>query len=192
MARSMKQVLFFGDSLTAGYGLGSPQTQSLPALLSERAISDGNAFHFINAGISGDTTASALIRLPKLLQLPSDIIVVALGANDMLRGYPADTLATNLENVIQLIKKAHPQSGILLLGMELPKWITAKQADAYRNIYANLAKHQQLSFLPFLLEGVIGDMRLNLPDRVHPNAKGYQLIAHRVWPLLKKLLDTVA
>jgi len=184
----MKQVLFFGDSLTAGYGLASPQTQSLPALLSARAIEAGSAFHFINAGISGDTTTTALVRLPKLLQIPSDIFVVALGANDMLRGYPADTLAANLESIIGQIRKAQPMAKILLLGMELPIWINVGQADAYRNTYAKLAGHHQLTFLPFLLDGVIGKMHLNLPDRVHPNEKGYQLIAQRVWPLLKGLL----
>jgi len=184
----MKEIIFFGDSLTAGYGLHSPQTESLPALLSEKAIAAGNAFHFVNAGISGDTSSSALLRLPELLKLPADIFVVALGANDMLRGYLPSTMAVNLENIVTQIKGVYPTVRILLLGMELPSWITAQRAAQYRNIYSSLAKKYELTFLPFMLEGVIGIRHLNLPDLVHPNAAGYKIISERVWPLLKDLL----
>lgn len=185
---SMKQILFFGDSLTAGYGLRSPQTESLPALLAQKAAHEQNSFHFINAGVSGDTTSSALLRLPKLLSAKSDIFVVALGANDMLRGYAPELLEKNLEAIIAKMKLANPSAKILLLGMELPFWITAQRAEGYRNIYGRLASKHQLSFLPFLLESVIGIPTLNLPDLVHPNAKGYEVIANRVWPLLRALL----
>jgi len=184
----MKEIIFFGDSLTAGYGLHSPQTESLPALLAEKARAGGSAFHYLNAGISGDTTSSALLRLPKLLKLPVDIFVVALGANDMLRGYLPSSMAMNLENIVIQIKQAHPKAKILLLGMELPTWITAQRASQYRNIYVSLAEKYELAFLPFLLDGVIGIRHLNLPDLVHPNAQGYKMIGERVWPLLKGLL----
>ncbi len=184
----MKEIIFFGDSLTAGYGLHSPQTESLPALLSKKAVEAGIAFHFVNAGISGDTTTSALLRLPQLLKLPADIFVVALGANDMLRGYLPSNMSHNLENIVTQIKQVHPSAKILLLGMELPTWITAQRATQYRNIYSSLAKKYELAFLPFLLEGVIGNRHLNLPDLVHPNAQGYKIICDKVWPLLKGLL----
>jgi len=181
----MKKILFFGDSLTAGYGLSNPQTQSLPSLLAQMARSEGTPFTYTNAGISGDTTSSARLRLPKLLALSYDIYVVALGANDMLRGQSATTISRNLEEIINQLTKANPTAKILLLSMELPVWITASRASQYRDVYCKLADKFSLAFLPFLLEGVIGVRELNLPDLVHPNAQGYQQIAKRVWPLLQ-------
>ena len=183
----MKKILFFGDSLTAGYGLSDPKTQSFPALLAQKAKNEGIPFEYTNAGISGDTTISALLRLPKLLVKSYDIYVVALGANDMLRGQSAQAISQNLEQIISQIKYVHPLAKILLLGMELPTWITASRAIQYKDVYRKLADKHSLAFLPFLLEGVIGIRTLNLPDLVHPNAEGYQQIAERVWPLLKSL-----
>ena len=184
----MKNILFFGDSLTAGYGLRFPSTEAFPALLAKIAKDEALAFSFKNAGVSGDTTSSALQRLAPLLEPHTDIFVVALGANDMLRGYLPTTMAQNLEKIITQIQKVVPTAKILLLGMELPSWITAQRAAQYRDIYSNLARKYQLTFLPFLLEGVIGSRQLNLPDLVHPNAAGYVVIANRVWPLLRKML----
>lgn len=97
-------------------------------------------------------------------------------------------MSQNLEQIIRQIKQAQPQAKILLLGMELPAWITASRASQYKDIYRKLADLYQLTFLPFLLEGVIGQRALNLPDLIHPNAMGYEQVARRVWPLLKPLL----
>lgn len=184
----MKKILFFGDSLTAGYGLNAPTRQSFPALLEKKASNEGTPFEYTNAGISGDTTASALLRLPMLLNKPYDIYVIGLGANDMLRGHPPASMSQNLEQIIHQLKQAQPHAKILLLGMELPAWITASRASQYKDIYRKLAERHQLAFLPFLLEGVIGQRAVNLPDLVHPNAMGYEHVARRVWPLLKPLL----
>ncbi len=185
----MKNIVFFGDSLTSGYGLSSPPTESFPSLLAEIALAAGKPFHFTNAGVSGDTTSSALIRLDKLLQQRQvAIFVIALGANDMIRGYEPGLIVQNLEKIISKIQIAHPHSKILFLGMELPHWITTQRAAAYRNLYSNIAKKYNLVFLPFLLDGVMGSRTLNLSDLVHPNAAGYKVVASRVWLKLEKLL----
>ncbi len=173
----MKKILFFGDSLTAGYGLNAPTRQSFPALLAQKSMNEEIPFEYTNEGISGDTTASALLRLPMLLKKPYDIYVIGLGANDMLRGHAPALMSQNLEQIIRQIKQVQPQAKILLLGMELPAWITASRASQYKDIYRKLADLYQLTFLPFLL-----------PDLLHPNAMGYEQVARRVWPLLKPLL----
>lgn len=184
----MKHILFFGDSLTAGYGLASPTSESLPALLAQQAAQENLDFSYINAGISGDTSATALQRLPSLLKGNIDIFVIGIGANDILRAYPPATMSSNITAIIQKIRISDHNAKILLLGMELPDWISHQRVSVYRDIYRNLAANYDIALLPFLLEGVIGDRSLNLPDLIHPNAKGYRIIAQRVWPLLRSLL----
>ncbi|MFI5453411.1 arylesterase [Pedobacter sp. UC225_61] len=184
----MKHIVFFGDSLTAGYGLKSPSTESLPALLAKKALEENKEFSYTNAGVSGDTSATALQRLPIILKEKIDIFVLGIGANDIIRGHTAQSMNTNIESIIQKIRISDHNTKMILLGMELPAWISHKTVSAYRESYKNLAKKYELPFLPFLLEGVIGNQMLNLPDLVHPNAAGYQIIAENVWPLLQALL----
>lgn len=185
----MKQIVFFGDSLTAGYGLRSASTESFPALLKEQIDKAGFNYQIINAGISGDTSQSGLSRLENVLRYPADIFFLGLGANDILRSYPSSTTAVNLDKIITRVKEKYPKVKIVLLGMELPEWIVTSIADTYRKLYRGLAEKHNLSYLPFLLEGVIGKAELNLPDRLHPNANGYRIIADRVWPVLQNLLE---
>ena len=184
----MKQIIFFGDSLTAGYGLKSVDTESFPARLQQKIFATGYNYQVINAGLSGDTTSSGLARLNKHLLGPADIFVIALGANDMLRGYSPVTMATNILEIIARVKKRYPKIKLLLLGMELPAWITAANAAQYRQLYSSIASRENVALLPFLLEGVAGQRSLNFPDGVHPNARGYEIIAEKVWPALQKLL----
>lgn len=184
----MKHILFFGDSLTAGYGLKDPATESFPALLAAKARQENLEFTYTNAGISGDTTATALARLQKLLNPNIDIFVVGIGANDILRAYAPATMSANLEKIIQKIRLESHSAKILLLGTELPAWISHNSVSAYRDIYTSLAGKYDIKLLPFLLGGVIGNRSLNLADLVHPNKEGYKIIATRVWPLLKDLL----
>jgi acyl-CoA thioesterase-1 len=186
----MKHILFFGDSLTAGYGLKQPELDSFPALLSKIAEQENLAFSYTNAGISGDTSYSALLRLPTLQQAHIDIFVIGIGANDMRRGYSPQSLTYNIELIINKIKISHPQAKILLLGMELPQWITHDSVILYRDIYTKIAKKFELTLVPFLLEGVIGNPTLNLRDLAHPNEKGYQLIAGRLWLPLESMLKS--
>jgi acyl-CoA thioesterase-1 len=185
----MKQIIFFGDSLTAGYGLRSAATESFPALLQQKINQSGFPYQIINAGISGDTTQSALYRLENILRSPVAIFILALGANDMIRSHSPAATAANLEKIIHRVKETNPQVKLALLGMELPSWITQSRAEPYRKLYRGLAEKYGMNYLPFLLEGVAGKPELNMPDGLHPNATGYQIIAERVWPLLHSMLE---
>ena len=187
--KKMKRIVFFGDSLTAGYGLSNPSLESFPALLAERAKAEGFEFNYMNAGVSGDTTQSALLRLPKVLTDYIDIFVIGIGANDILRAYDPKKMAANIESIIQKIRLANHCSKIILLGMELPKWIAHQSLRGYQNIYTDLAYKFDLVFLPFMLEEVIGNKNLNMSDLVHPNKEGYKIISARIWPLLKSTLE---
>ncbi|MEQ7801882.1 arylesterase [Pedobacter sp. ASV1-7] len=185
----MKQIIFFGDSLTAGYGLRSASTESFPAILQQKINQSGFPYQIINAGISGDTTQSALYRLENVLRSPATIFILALGANDMLRSHSPAATAANLEKIILRVKETNPEVKLALLGMELPGWITQARAEPYRKLYRSLSEKYGMSYLPFLLEGVAGKPELNIPDGLHPNAAGYQIIAERVWPLLHSMLE---
>lgn len=185
----MKQIIFFGDSLTAGYGLRSASTESFPAILQQKINQSGFPYQIINAGISGDTTQSALYRLENVLLSPATIFILALGANDMLRSHSPAATAANLEKIILRVKETNPEVKLALLGMELPGWITQARAEPYRKLYRSLSEKYGMGYLPFLLEGVAGKPELNMPDGLHPNAAGYQIIAERVWPLLHSMLE---
>lgn len=184
----MQQIVFFGDSLTAGYRLANPDTQSLPALIQQK-IKDANLnYHVVNAGISGDTSASGLDRITGLLNQQIDIFVLALGANDILRNISPTATSRNLQSIITLVKEKFPNVKLLLLGMELPVWVPGIRVSEFRKIFRNLATTNKMAFLPFLLEGVAGIKNYNLPDGVHPIASGYEIIANNVWPVLLPLL----
>lgn len=183
----MKTILFFGDSLTAGYGL--PTAQAYPALIQQKLKDAGLEYTVINAGISGDTTASGLYRLDRWLSGPVDIFVLALGANDGLRGIPARETSQNLQQIIDKVKNKHPEAQIILSGMEIPDIVPGRYAAEFRTLFRELAIKNNVSFVPFLLEGVAGVRKLNLPDGVHPNAEGQKLLARHTWTVLKDLLQ---
>ena len=185
----MKQIVFFGDSLTAGYGLKDPLSESLPALIANEIEKTGLDYQVINAGISGDTSWSGLARLDEVLATPVDVFVLELGANDLLRGYSAQQLRANLQKIIDKVRSAYPRAAILILGMELPAWISAPGLSGFRNIYHELASANNCSLVPFFLSGVAGVRHLNMYDGVHPLAEGYQVIAQTVWPALMSLLS---
>ncbi|WP_394800322.1 arylesterase [Mucilaginibacter daejeonensis] len=184
----MKKILFFGDSLTAGYGLRDPRTTSLPALIQQRIDIDKLPYQVINAGQSGDTTSGGLLRIDGYLDQAIDVLVLELGANDILRGIPPQTTSTNLQAIINKVRSRHPNVKMLLLGMELPGWIPGAFAGAFRSVFAQVAMKNDMAFVPFMLEGVAGIRHLNLPDGLHPTADGYKIIADRVWPVLATLL----
>ncbi|MCD0490106.1 arylesterase [Pedobacter sp. MC2016-14] len=185
----MKNILFFGDSLTAGYGLIKVHEQSFPALLQQKLNQLNLDYIVINAGISGDTSADGLARIASALQTQVDIFVLELGANDMLRGLPAQDTENNLQMIINQVKEKYPFAKLLLLGMELPAWIPGERAEAFRRIYRNLARANQMAFVPFFLDGVAGVQHLNLVDGIHPLAEGYEIIAQNIWPVLKEIIE---
>ncbi len=185
-----RTILFFGDSLTAGYGIGA--AQAFPALLQPRLDAAGLAYRAINAGQSGDTSASGRARLPETLARhpQPDIFVLELGANDGLRGHPPATTHTNLTAIFDAVRRQHPPVRLLLLGMALPPMLGGPTAAAFGALFHELAARYNCGFVPFLLDGILLNPALTLPDRLHPNAAGQRRMADVVWPALRPMLLT--
>jgi acyl-CoA thioesterase-1 len=185
---SRPKIVFLGDSLTAGLGL--VETQSYPGLLQKRVDEDGFNFEVVNGGISGDTSAGGLRRLDWALQEDVRILVVALGANDGLRGLSVSEMKQNLA---QIIETARAKNVIVILaGMEAPPNYGAEYAAAFRQAYRDLALQHRVAFIPFLLDKVAGQSALNQADGIHPNAQGAAIVADTVWRVLKPLLDQMS
>ncbi len=185
--KSMKRILFFGDSLTAGYGLRA--SQAFPALIQERLKENGyQDYVVVNAGLSGDTTAGGVHRVDRWLNEPVDIFVLGLGANDGLRGIPTRETTQNLQQILDKVKHKHPEAKVILAGLEIPDIVPGRYAAEFRVLFRELSISNNISFIPFLLEGVAGVPHLNLPDRVHPNAEGQKILANHTWAVLKDLL----
>jgi acyl-CoA thioesterase-1 len=183
-----RTVVFLGDSLTAGYGLPDPASEAYPALIAARLRAAGSTWKVVNAGISGDTTAGGLRRIDWTLRAPVDVLVVALGANDGLRGVDPAVTAANLRGIIERARARHPSVRILLAGMQLPPELGAAHTAAFARVFPDVAAATGAALVPFLLAGVGGDPTLNLGDRIHPNAAGHAVMAATVWPHLEPLL----
>jgi acyl-CoA thioesterase I len=177
-------IVALGDSLTAGFGVAAEE--AWPALLENRLSREGYRYRVVNAGVSGDTSAGGLRRVPWVLRARPDIAIVALGANDGLRGQSIEALAANLTEIVERLRAGGAQ--VLLAGMRVPPNYGADFARAFARVFADVAQRAQVAFMPFLLDGVAADPRLNLLDGIHPNAAGHRVIAERVWPFLKPLL----
>ncbi|GHA75971.1 arylesterase [Pontibacter akesuensis] len=183
----MKNILILGDSLTAGYGL--PLSQAYPSLIQERLKEEGYTdYKVYAAGLSGDTTSGGLYRIDRLLQEQVDIFILALGANDGLRGIPARETSQNLQSIIDKVRHKYPEVKVILSGMEIPDIVPGRYAAEFRKIFRELALKNNTHFIPFLLEGVVGNRHLNLPDGLHPNAEGQKVLAQHTWAVLKELL----
>jgi acyl-CoA thioesterase I len=177
-------VVALGDSLTAGPGLRAEETY--PALLQTRARAGNYPHRFVNAGVSGDTSADALRRLDRALIPDTRVLIVAVGANDGLTGVPVDDVR---RNVAQIIERAQARGiRVLLCGMETPLTHGFEYSLAFHRIFPELAAQFQVPLMPFLLIGVVGDPAFNLGDRIHPNAAGARRIAENMWPYLEPLL----
>ena len=189
VAEEEKIILFFGNSLTAGYGLDD-LSASFPSLIQDRLDSLGYEYTIVNAGLSGETTASGNNRLEWVLERqPVDIFVLELGANDGLRGIdPAET-RRNLSEMIDKVRKAYPEAKIILAGMMVPPNMGAAYSEEFRRIYPELAEEKGVELIPFLLEGVAGEPELNQSDGIHPTAEGNKLVAENVWEVLKEELE---
>lgn len=179
-------ILFLGDSLTAG--LGVEQAQAYPALIQEKIREKNLPFDVINAGISGDTTAGGLARLDWVLQKKIDVLVLALGANDGLRGLPVAQMKANLQAIIDRVKARNPAAKIVIAGMRMPPNLGGAYSDAFREVYADLARENHSALVPFLLEGVGGHDDLNQADHMHPTTAGHKVVAENVWRVLGPLL----
>jgi acyl-CoA thioesterase-1 len=181
-----KTVLFYGNSLTAGYGLD--EDASFPALIQDKIDSLNLNYNVINGGLSGETTASGLSRLEWFLEEEPEVFILELGGNDGLRGIPLDETRRNLEAIISSISQKYPDTKILLAGMQIPPNMGIEYTEEFRKMYAEIAENQNLEFIPFLLEGVAGDPELNLPDGIHPTEEGQKIVAQTVWKHLAPLL----
>ena len=181
-----KNIVFFGNSLTAAYQL-SPE-QGFTEILQRRIDSLGLPYTCVNAGLSGETTADGVNRIDWVLQQPVDIFVLELGANDMLRGLPITESKKNLQAMLDKVKAKYPACKIVVAGMLAPPNLGAVYTDAFRDMYPGLAKKYGAALIPFLLEDVGGVSSLNLPDGIHPNPEGQKIVAENVWKVLKSLL----
>lgn len=179
-----KTIVFFGNSLTAGMGLDTEE--AFPALIQDRLDSLGYNYRVVNAGLSGDTTASGLRRLDWILENSVDIFILELGANDGLRGIPLKETRENLSEMIGRVQKKYPEATIILAGMQIPPNLGPEYSSAFRNIYPDLAEAYSLELIPFLLEGVAGDPELNQEDGIHPTAEGQEILADNVWEILRE------
>ena len=187
-AASAPRIVFLGDSLTAGYGI--EKSQAIPALVQARLAREGYPFEVVNAGVSGDTSAGGLSRLDWSLSGDARILVLALGANDGLRGLPVTSMRDNLEAIIT---RAQARGiAVLLVGMEaLPNYGDAYTQE-FRDTFSELARTYKLAFMPFYLDGVAGNRALNIADGIHPNPKGAAIVADKLWPILEPLLTAAA
>lgn len=185
-------VVYLGDSLTAGYGLPEGEDQAYPALIQARADSLGWNVQTVNAGVSGDTSAGGLRRVDWILNRGEvDVLVLALGANDGLRGLSVEALKQNLEATIVKVREQNPAVRIVLAGMMTPTNMGGAYGRQFNAVYNEIADEQKVELIPFLLDGVGGVRRLNQPDGVHPTAEGQRIMAETVWQTLGPVLETV-
>ena len=184
-----RTILFFGDSLTAGYGLDDPAIEAFPAVIQEKIKAAGYRYAVVNGGLSGDTTAGGLHRIDWLLRRPVDILFLELGGNDGLRGLPIDEAWRNLQGIIDKTRAKNPDVRVVIAGMQIPPNFGQDYVERFKAMYADLAKaNPGAVLLPFLLEGVGGDESLNQKDQIHPTAAGHRKVAQLVWPLLEPLI----
>lgn len=182
-----KRILFYGDSITAGYGLD--KEQAFPALLQQKADSLGKDWKVINGGLSGETSAGGLRRINWVLQQPIDIFALELGGNDGLRGMSTEDSYTNLSKILETVKAKYPEAKIIVAGMQMPPNMGERYTKAFSEMYPKLAKAYDAYLIPFILEDVGGIKELNQADGIHPTAEGHRIIAENLWEDLSKVLD---
>src|SRR5262249_55542326 len=174
-------IVAFGDSLTAG--LGVPADQAYPSLLAAKLNAEGYAYRVVNAGVSGETTAGGLRRVDWALRLAPQIVIVELGTNDALRGQDLATVRSNLDQIVGRFQAAGAR--VLIAGMRLPPNSGLRYATEFQRLYEDVAKQRRAPLMPFFLDGVGGNPRLNQADGIHPTAEGYRVIVDHLWPHLK-------
>lgn len=179
-------LVFLGTSLTAG--LGVPLDAAYPARIQERIDASGLAFRVVNAGVSGDTSAGGLRRIEWLLRQPIAVLVLELGANDMLRGQDVAAMRANLQQIIDRTRARDPDVAIVIAGMQSAPNLGDAYAQEFAGAFADLARTNRAALIPFLLEGVASVAELNQADGIHPTAEGHQRVADNVWKVLEPVL----
>lgn len=183
----VKTILFFGNSLTAGYGLDP--SESFPSLIQQKIDSSQLPYKTVNAGVSGETSAGGNGRIDWILKQPVDVFVLELGANDGLRGIPVAETKKSLQSIIDKVKKKYPEAKLVLAGMQIPPNMGQEYSLKFKNLYPELARKNNMTLIPFLLEGVGGIRKLNLPDGIHPTAEGQKIVAQNIWTVLEPILQ---
>lgn len=179
-------IVFFGNSLTAGYGLD--EEQSFPSLIQNRIDSLGLNYKVVNAGLSGETSAGGLSRIDWILQQAIDVFVLELGGNDALRGFELSATRENLQGILDKVMAKYPDAQLVVAGMEAPPNMGEAYTNEFRAIYPELAEQNDAALIPFLLADVGGIPSLNLADGIHPNAEGQQIVRENIWAVLGTLV----
>lgn len=182
----IKTIVFFGNSLTAGYGVDP--SEAYPALIQNTIDSLHLNYKVINAGVSGETSSGGNGRIEWILRQPVDVFVLELGGNDGLRGIPLAETKKNLQLIIDKVKSKYPDAKIVLEGMQIPPNMGRQYSAEFKNIYPGLAEKNNIPLIPFLLKDVGGDTKLNQPDGIHPTPEGHKILAQNVWEVLKEIL----
>lgn len=185
-----KIILFFGNSITAGYQLAIDQ--AFPAVIQEKLDSLGFGYRVVNAGLSGETTAGGKSRIDWVLRTVPDIFVLELGANDGLRGLPLEETPKNLQSIIDAVKKVNPEVKIVIAGMQVPPNLGQNYTSGFASIFPEIARINSAILIPFILDGVAGEPELNLEDGIHPTPQGHRIVAETVWEYLFPLLEKEA
>ena len=189
IAAPPRTILFFGDSLTAGFGLDDASRDSFPAIVQAKIKERGLSDLVLNAGLSGDTSAGGLRRIDwTLAHTKPDVLVLELGANDGLRGIPLEETRRNLQGIIDKVRAKNPAAQVVVAGMKIPPNLGTTYVEEFERIFPVLARDNRATLIPFLLEGVAGDAALNQRDGIHPTAAGERIVAAVVWKVLEPLL----
>jgi len=183
LASKTRTIIFFGNSITAGYGVDP--SEAFPALIQNKIDSLKLNYKVINAGVSGETSAGGNGRINWILRQPVDIFVLELGGNDGLRGIPLTETKKNLQAIIDKVKAKYPEAKLILAGMQIPPNMGEQYTTTFKEIFPDLAAKNNMALIPFLLEGVGGDIKLNQPDRIHPTPEGHKILAKNVWNVLR-------
>lgn len=184
------KIIAFGNSLTAGRGLANPDEDAWPALLEEALIKKGYAVEVVNSGVSGNTTFDALARLDYSIPSDADIVLVEFGANDTFQGKKLDDIQKNLEEIVSRIKKNGPR--VLLFEMQTFPSMGVFYAGRFQNIFEDIADDEDVTLVPFFLEGVAANAAMNTPDRIHPNENGHKRIVENILPFVLEAVREIA
>ena len=182
------RVLVFGDSITAGYGIG--KDAAFPAILEQKADSMGyENVNFVNGGLSGETSAGGLRRVEWMLRQPVDVFVLELGGNDGLRGLDLSDTKKNLSGILEKVKAKYPEAVLVVAGMQVPPNLGDEYTQEFKSMYQNVANQNDAILIPFILEDVGGIKELNLNDGIHPNVQGHRIIAENTWPVFEEIFE---
>ncbi len=180
-------IIFYGNSITAGYGL-DPEN-AFPAIIEKKLKAEGHDVQVINAGLSGETSAGGVTRINWVLRQPVDVFILELGANDGLRGLNLDQTRKNLQTIIDRVKEKYPNVKIIVAGMMAPPNLGDEYTKKFSTMYPDLAEENNADLIPFILDKVAGNKDLNLPDGIHPNVEGHEIVANNVLQVLKENID---